>query len=77
MTKEEFLNLEIGKTFTVGNITLVVSKDKNYCRECYFEDTGTTCGYAQRKGMMPMCDFDCRKDRTGVIFIEVEDESME
>lgn len=72
MTKEEFLNLGIGKTFTVGNVTLIVSEGKDYCRRCYFEDIGVACGYAQRKGMMPMCDFDCRTDRTGVIFKELK-----
>ena len=30
MTKEEFLNLGIGKTFTVGNVTLIVSEGKDY-----------------------------------------------
>ncbi|MFR4520174.1 MAG: hypothetical protein ACLUBL_13045 [Fusobacterium sp.] len=67
MTKKEFENLEIGKTFIAGNKTLKVEKAKNLCEGCYFEMITIYCKECHDYELIPACD------RKGyhVIFTEV------
>lgn len=48
---------------------------KEVCDECYFYNNG--CGFAFINGLRPNCLAIRRADETNVIFVEVEDESME
>ena len=73
MTKEEFLNLGIGKTFTVGNKKFEVQKEKYLCENCFFSEIIMDCQDFHKKGLLPKCD----KEKERVVFVEVENESME
>lgn len=68
MTKKDFENLEIGKTFVVGNKTLKVKKAINLCQGCYFEDITMYCKECKDYELIPTC---ARKDHH-VIFTEVK-----
>ncbi|WP_294708450.1 hypothetical protein [uncultured Fusobacterium sp.] len=68
MTKKDFENLEIGKTFVVCNKTLKVKKAINLCQGCYFEDITMYCKECKDYELIPTC---ARKDHH-VIFTEVK-----
>lgn len=71
MSIEELLNLDVGKKFTAGNKTFkVIQSDK--CEGCYFYNNG--CGHSSFTYLRPSCDKFSRKDKTNVIFVEVENE---
>ena len=72
MNKEEFLNLEIGKTFISGNKVLRVQKEKNLCENCFFSEIIMDCQDFHKKGLLPKCD----REKERVVFVEVENESM-
>ena len=73
MTDKEFLNLPIDSTFVLGNRTLkVVESDK--CDYCYI---GGDCDMFCERLMIPECKGKIREDKKDVIFVEVENESME
>jgi|GEM_PF-5950148 len=76
MTKEEFKNLEVGKTFSYkGKILQINKNEKNYCTctGCYFRNyLYSECLYLYRQGIIPQCTSLGRKDRNNVIFKEVE-----
>lgn len=78
MTKEEFYNLEVGKTFNVGYITLRVEEDRGLgCEDCYFEEFSKAifldCAELPDE-LMPNCSGGKRKDGKYVIFKEVEND---
>lgn len=78
MTREEFYNLEVGKTFNVGYTTLRVEEDCDLgCVGCYFEDflenMFLECGELPNE-LMPNCSGGKRKDGKNVIFVEVEND---
>lgn len=79
MTKEEFENLEVGKTFNVGYITLRVEEDCGLeCENCFFdnffENIFLRCGELPNE-LMPNCSGGKRKDGKSVIFKEVENDN--
>lgn len=69
MTKKEFENLEIGKTFIIGNKTLKVKRATNLCQGCYFEDITMYCKECKDYELIPTC---ARKNHH-VIFAEVKE----
>lgn len=72
MEDKEFINLEVGKTFKSGNITLIVKEvDINDCDGCFFR--GRDCE-EELKETVPACANWARKDKKSVVFKEVEDE---
>lgn len=78
MTREEFENLEIGKNFNVGYITLRVEEECGLeCENCFFdnffENIFFICGEFP-EGIIPNCSSNKRKDGKSVVFVEVEDD---
>lgn len=68
MTKEEFLNLGIGKTFTVGNKKFGIQKEEYLCENCFFSEIIMDCQDFHKKGLLPKCD----REKERVVFVEVE-----
>ena len=78
MTKEEFENLGVGETFTLGcrKFTVVEPNEDNGCEGCFFaEDNCYVCLALdmQDKGLTPSCCSVQRKDKKSVVFVEVEE----
>lgn len=78
MTREEFANLEAGRTFTLGcrKFKVVENKKNKLCDKCdfkknYFEEF---CLEMNKEHFLPECCSETRKDKKTVFFIEVEDE---
>ena len=67
MNKEEFLNLEIGKTFTIGNKKFKVEKG-TCCDDCCF--AFEECIVFDEYNLRPKCE-NARKNSKRVIFVEV------
>lgn len=74
MTKTEFEDLEVGKTFEMGCRKLKVVGSEYYCNGCIFYNFN--CTKLQIKNFIPWCSEKFRKDHKHVIFIEVEDEDL-
>ena len=70
MTKEKFLNLEIGKTFNIGNQKFKVLASTPSCDECALKKFG--CGVYLYYQLRPSCCRLARNDGMNVIFVEVE-----
>ena len=72
------MDKNIQKEFEFKGIKLKsipMSESVDPCEGCYFLDND--CGYAFNNKLRPSCLDTKREDQTNVIFIEVEDESME
>ncbi|WP_294660353.1 hypothetical protein [uncultured Fusobacterium sp.] len=75
MTDKEFQNLEVGKTFYLGNKKLWVSEsDKKSCEYCMLNNEKIDCATLLKIGVIPECYFVYREDNKSVVFIEVENE---
>lgn len=73
---EEFKYLEVGEKFNIGNKNLKLIESVKYsCDGCIFQNNISACETFQKKGIIPECSFDCRKDGKNIVFVEVEDES--
>lgn len=77
MTKEEFANLPVGATFTLGNVTLKVTDTKNndwqFCTNCFIADLNLEydgCIDFVKLGVIPECLKKHRKDNKNVAFVE-------
>ena len=66
-------NLAVGETFQAQNKTFKVVIRGN-CEDCYF--LNKDCAFKQVRRIIPECVSFNRKDSTGVIFVEVEDEKI-
>ena len=77
MTKEEFENLGVGRTFELGyrKFTVVETDDDTLCEGCFFDEVYRHCGQLAKDKFIPECCWENRKDEKNVIFVEVEDES--
>lgn len=74
MTKEEFMNLEVGETFELGcRKFTVVETDGTECDGCFFYQVYSRCGQMARDNFIPECCWENRKDEKNVIFVEVEE----
>lgn len=79
MTKEEFENLGVGKTFELGcrKFTVVETGNSTLCNGCYFDEENYSYGCLglemQNKEIIPFCCSLQRKDEKNVIFVEVEE----
>ena len=67
---EELNKLKIGDRFMVGDKVFEIVKDNDRCDNCDFKDNG--CGVLNLYGLRPECHKFARKDKTNVIFKEVE-----
>lgn len=76
MTEEEFKNLEVDKTFKMGNKTLIVKEAEiNDCTGCFFYENRSECEEVLKK-IVPACASWARKDKKSVIFKEFECKEM-
>lgn len=74
MTKEEFYNLEVGKSFACGNKNVRVKKvGYTECDYCLFEKVAT-CLTLQELSIIPYCYAGDREDGNNIIFEEVEND---
>lgn len=74
MTKEEFYNLEVGKSFVCGNKNVRVKKvGYTECDYCLFEKVAT-CLTLQELSIIPYCYAGDREDGNNIIFVEVEND---
>lgn len=72
MTKEEFKNLEVGKTFTLGSRKFIVIESGIDCSECCFDKLeDCPCSSMRINNFIPECSGRIRKDAKDVIFVEV------
>lgn len=73
MIDEEFKNLEVGKTFKMGNKTLKVKEsDINECSGCFFYENRLDCEDVL-KNKAPACASWARKDKKSIVFVEVQE----
>lgn len=74
MTKEEFKNLEVGRTFAYKNKKLIVKEAEiNDCTGCFFyKNTAPDCE-GILKEVAPGCASWARKDKKSVVFKEVRE----
>lgn len=77
MTKEEFENFEVGKTFELGYRKFTVMEVEDGCDDCFFdeicEQIWEYCRKMARNNFIPECYSENRKDEKNVIFVEVEE----
>lgn len=74
MTDDEFQDLPVEETFTLGNRKFRVCKEVNGCSRCFFNRHGIFCAELQELIMIPLCQNCFREDKKDVYFEEVEDE---
>lgn len=86
MTKKEFKNLEVGKTFELGCRKFKVVENDNGCKGCVFnkifnkmfdeifDENCRVCYRMLKSNFIPECYYEDRKDKKDVIFVEVKDE---
>lgn len=78
MTKEEFMNLEADKTFTLGRkkFKVVETGNSTLCNGCYFDEENYSYECLgldmQDKEIIPFCCSLQRKNKKNVIFVEME-----
>lgn len=74
MTDKEFRNLEVGKTFIVGNKNIYVKKvGYTECDFCFFKHI-SCCLSLQEVEVIPFCYAGDREDEENVIFMEVKND---
>lgn len=80
MSTEEFMNLEIGKTFKLGRTKFEIKeldeKNGNHCKECYFDRGNSHLNCfgidLQEEHIIPYCHSLSRRDKKNIIFKEEE-----
>ena len=76
MKYKDFLNLGIGETFFIEDTLLRVEKEITGCVNCFLKKSNMyECNNKEIE--RPHCNGKNRKDKTNVIFVEVENESLE
>ncbi len=74
MDKKNLNDLNIGDFFYIEKRKFKIVKS-NECGDCCFKDKG--CGILRIYDLRPDCDCFLRKDKTNIVFIEVENEGVE
>lgn len=80
MTKEEFNNLGVGEIFQLGYRKFkVIENEKKLCGKCCFKNNKLEgfCLEMMEELFLPECCSEYRKDKKNVIFMEVQNESLE
>jgi hypothetical protein len=78
MTKEEFNNLGVGKPFALGCRKFIVVESGIDCSECSFDKMkDCLCTSLRTEHFIPECSGRIRKDTKDVIFMEIQNESLE
>ncbi|MDY3059304.1 MAG: hypothetical protein SOR11_04810 [Fusobacterium sp.] len=78
MTQEEFNNLGVGKLFVLGCRKFIVVESGIDCSKCSFDKMkDCLCTSLRTEHFIPECSGRIRRDAKDVIFMEVQNESLE